>query len=83
MTEANSPDPGALTVDPRMPRVSYVLSPLEGYYLILQTEAGKDSLAHFGVCVCAGRDTGWFRLEPGLQTSASGMWLTKSSERPY
>ena len=29
------------------------------------------------------RGTGWFRLEPGLQTSASGMWLTKSSERPY
>lgn len=48
-----------------MPKVSYVLSPLDGVLPHLtgskNMEARKDSLAHFGVCVCVGRGMGWLR----------------------
>ena len=52
-TEANSPDPGALTVDPQMPRVSYVLSPLDGVlsHLTDRSREGQ-SCPLWSVCVC-------------------------------
>ena len=51
-------------MDPRTPKVSYVLSPLDGVLSHLtdeNMEARKDSLAHFGVCVCVGMGVGWLR----------------------